>query len=846
MNIFTQGQGRLLAGLALTVTFAAVKPAYSQPITPAADGTETTVTSEGNRYDIQGGKLSGDGVNLFHSFEQFGLDTNQIANFLSNPEIQNILGRVVNGEPSLINGLIQVTGGQSNLFLMNPAGIIFGENARLNVTGDFTATTATGIGFEGGWFEAFGNNSYSNLVGNPNGFKFETLQPGAIINAGDLEVSEGQNLSLIGGEVLSTGSLTAPAGNISVTTVPGTSRVRLSQEGQLLSLEVELPTDNQGNLLAIEPLMLPELLTNDGVVEATGVTAADVEAEAGDIVVNQVTAYTATLSAEGDITLVPVGEGVAPSLVTTGDLNLLAKDTVLVRDNQTSPFLAQAGGNLYIQGNNGIDILALNHPETPFVSGGNLSLVSDGIISGDAHFASGGGFSLLNLAGEPGTFRSINDPIIRAIGDVEFGDYEGVALKVEATGSIRGGDITITGPDLNIPGNDPDANILTTSRALILRAGVDTINPLNFPLTGVPTLGTNFDTPATSLLPVGSIQVGNISTVSGTDGVDSGSVTLNALGNIITGDILSRTLGGALNSQNNAGDITLISRGGSIDTSAGLIDAGASLGSGGTITIMAQKDIITATLFSYVINANGGNAGNISMTSTEGSINTSAGQILATTPADKGGQVSLMAPGDIITARIDASGNQSAGNINLTSTAGAIDASAGDLSTSSDNGDGGSVTLEAGGDISTGGISTIAGNMNGDSGEISLTAGGSITFTNIPALPSLNSSAPNGNGGDIKLEANGDIQFVDLSSNAPNGNGGNITIQAGGNLQSDDIHSWAALNGGDINLTIGGTFDASDNDPVNNTVGGILSCSSFNDQCGQGKWHRRYYNRQRY
>ncbi|MFP4411701.1 filamentous hemagglutinin N-terminal domain-containing protein, partial [Coleofasciculus sp.] len=469
MNIFTQGQGRLLAGLALTFTIAQ-SPAYSQPITPAADGTGTTVNSEGNRYDIQGGTVSGDGVNLFHSFEQFGLDTNQIANFLSNPEIQNILGRVVNGEPSLINGLIQVIGGQSNLFLMNPAGIIFGENARLNVTGDFTATTATGIGFQGGWFEAFGSNSYSNLVGNPNGFKFETVQPGAIINAGDLEVSEGQNLALIGGGVLSTGSLTAPDGNISVMTVPGTSRVRLTQEGQLLSLEVELPTDNQGNLLAIEPLMLPELLTNGGVVEATGITAADVEAETGDIVVNQVTAYTATLSAEGDLTLVPVGEGVAPSLVTTGDLNLLAKDTVLVRDNQTSPFLAQAGGNLYIQGNNGIDILALNHPETPFVSGGNLSLVSDGIISGDAHFTSGGDFSILNLAGDGGEFVSFYDPIIEADNHLG-GSYLGTSLKITATGNITfEGPIRINGKDDNIPNADPHASLLTTYPALILIA----------------------------------------------------------------------------------------------------------------------------------------------------------------------------------------------------------------------------------------------------------------------------------------------------------------------------------------------------------------------------------------
>ncbi|WP_204101791.1 MULTISPECIES: filamentous hemagglutinin N-terminal domain-containing protein, partial [Spirulina sp. CCY15215] len=109
-----------------------------------------------------------------------------IANFLSAPEIRNILSRVVGGNPSLINGLIQVTGGNSNLFLMNPAGIVFGNNASLNVPGDFTATTATGIGFGDGFFDAFGNNNYQTLTGNPNQFAFDLAQPGAIINAGNL------------------------------------------------------------------------------------------------------------------------------------------------------------------------------------------------------------------------------------------------------------------------------------------------------------------------------------------------------------------------------------------------------------------------------------------------------------------------------------------------------------------------------------------------------------------------------------------------------------------------------------------------------------------------------------
>lgn len=80
--------------------------AQAQPITPATDGTGTIVTPQGNRFDIQGGTLSGDGRNLFHSFGQFGLNQGQVANFLTNPAIDNILGRVVGGSASLIDGVV--------------------------------------------------------------------------------------------------------------------------------------------------------------------------------------------------------------------------------------------------------------------------------------------------------------------------------------------------------------------------------------------------------------------------------------------------------------------------------------------------------------------------------------------------------------------------------------------------------------------------------------------------------------------------------------------------------------------------------------------------------------------
>lgn len=130
-----------------------ISSAQAQNIVSAADNTGTSILVNGNQFDISGGSLSSDGANLFHSFQQFNLDSNQIANFLSNPNIANILSRVTGGDPSIINGLIQVSGGNSNLYLMNPAGIIFGSGSLLNVPADFIATTATGIGFNNGaWF----------------------------------------------------------------------------------------------------------------------------------------------------------------------------------------------------------------------------------------------------------------------------------------------------------------------------------------------------------------------------------------------------------------------------------------------------------------------------------------------------------------------------------------------------------------------------------------------------------------------------------------------------------------------------------------------------------------------
>ncbi|MEL7223896.1 MAG: filamentous hemagglutinin N-terminal domain-containing protein, partial [Cyanobacteria bacterium J06576_12] len=244
VTLRTQQIKRLGRGLLFTLlpamTLLASTSVIAQSITAADDGTATVVTQDGQRFVIDGGTLSGDGENLFHSFEQLGLSANEIATFLSDPSIQNILGRVIGGEPSFINGLLQVSGGDSNLFLMNPAGIVFGADARLDLSGSFSGTTATGIEFADGWFDAIADNDYVGLTGDPTAFLFGVDEPGAIINAGTLAVPEGEGVSLVGGTVINTGTIEAPGGQISVTAVPGTSRVRLEQPGWVVGLEVDV------------------------------------------------------------------------------------------------------------------------------------------------------------------------------------------------------------------------------------------------------------------------------------------------------------------------------------------------------------------------------------------------------------------------------------------------------------------------------------------------------------------------------------------------------------------------------------------------------------------------------
>lgn len=170
----------------------------------------SNVKLENNTFNITGGTQAG--ANLFHSFQKFSVTTGNTAHFQNNPDIQNIISRVTGSNISNINGLIKASG-TANLFLINPSGIIFGDQAKLEVGGSFSATGANSLKFSDSLEFSAKNPQTTALlsINVPIGLQYGS-NPGDIeVIGANLQVNPGKTLTLAGASVnIDGGKLMAP------------------------------------------------------------------------------------------------------------------------------------------------------------------------------------------------------------------------------------------------------------------------------------------------------------------------------------------------------------------------------------------------------------------------------------------------------------------------------------------------------------------------------------------------------------------------------------------------------------------------------------------------------------
>lgn len=251
-------------------------PVWAQIVPDGTLSTEVN-SSDGLNFSIEQGDRVGD--NLFHSFQEFSVPTGGSAFFNQSIDIENIFSRVTGNSISDIDGLLRANG-TANLFLLNPNGIIFGPNARLEIGGSFFATTANSVVFENGLeFSATNPDSTPLLnVNVPLGVQFNE-NPGAIQATGStLNVPEGEALALVGGSIDLNGvTMEAPGGRVELGGTSNTGIVSLQNRNlesrfQLVGLEFPVELDRS-----------PISLTNGTEIEVASGGGGEIAIDASDL-----------------------------------------------------------------------------------------------------------------------------------------------------------------------------------------------------------------------------------------------------------------------------------------------------------------------------------------------------------------------------------------------------------------------------------------------------------------------------------------------------------------------------------------------------------------------------------
>lgn len=389
----------------------------------SGDGSLNTnvITNDQLNFNINDGNRAGN--NLFHSFQEFSVPDGGSAVFNNPADVVNIINRVTGGNVSDINGLIQ-TQGNANFFLINPQGIVFGQDAKLDIGGSFFGSTADSINFaDGSVFSAIDNQQEPLLtISTPLGLQYGQ-NPGSITVLGTgsnllfdpialvdernvgLQVPSGKTLALVGGNVIvEGGNLTAGGGRIEVGSVGNNSNVSLTPEENIWELGYQ-GVENFQNIEFSQVASADVSSANPGSIKLVG----------NSIIFSEGSSLFGLIS----------GTNTIPG---TGNIDIQAQDTV------------QFSGSGDSFGDTGLPalVLAQVNPDGE-TNAANISIKTSRLLLDD-------GTQILSTTAGNGNAGSVNIDASQSIelnGTSIFGAGSSIATQVEQGGVGNAGELTV-------------------------------------------------------------------------------------------------------------------------------------------------------------------------------------------------------------------------------------------------------------------------------------------------------------------------------------------------------------------------------------------------------------------
>ncbi|MRV74978.1 filamentous hemagglutinin N-terminal domain-containing protein [Duganella sp. FT92W] len=320
--------------------------AYANPLAPQVVAGQAAFQQNGKVFSIT------NTPNAIINWQSFSIAPDEVTRFIQQNADSRVLNRITGQDPSRILGALQSNG---HVYLINPNGVMFGKDARVDVNGLVASSLAL---------------SDTDFLAGRN--RFSGVNAGKVSNEGAITTPGGGRVFLVGSSVENSGVITSPQGDVVL--AAGHTVQLVDSSDPSVHVVVSAPAD--------QALNLGQVLASGGrvgiygaLVNQRGKVSADsaVRGENGKIVLK---ASGTTLLEKGSTTSAvnSAGQG--------GDIRLLGERVGLLDDAQVDASGATGGGQVLVGGGaQGKDPSVPNAQQTYI--GAQASVRADANGSGD-------------------------------------------------------------------------------------------------------------------------------------------------------------------------------------------------------------------------------------------------------------------------------------------------------------------------------------------------------------------------------------------------------------------------------------------------------------------------------